>query len=285
MASQRPEYLGEPTLGQVMRRPQWILALLLALLIAGVFAWLGRWQLGSAIRTDTDQLADTETVRELVEVAPPDGGLTEFVAGSVVELSARIVPEDFSVVEERMNGDVLGAWVVGRVDTGDPAGALSVAFGWAPTASAAEAAIPKLESAIDPNTVLDLEGRIMPAEAPNTPRADEDPMRVTAMVPAAQVNLWGQVEVPLYTGYLVLHPEGETGDLIHAATLDAIDSVPPSAPEAVNWLNLFYAIEWVVFAGFAVFFWFRLTRDAWEKEHELKQLHALAEATTPTRDE
>ena len=42
----------------------------------------------------------------------------------------------------------------------------------------------------------------------------------------------------------------------------------------MNWLNVFYAGEWVVFAGFAVYFWFRLTRDAWEKEHELAALTA-----------
>lgn len=47
---------------------------------------------------------------------------------------------------------------------------------------------------------------------------------------------------------------------------------------AINWLNLFYAVEWVVFAGFAIFFWYRLVRDDWEKIHELKLL-AVAEST------
>lgn len=30
----------------------------------------------------------------------------------------------------------------------------------------------------------------------------------------------------------------------------------------MNWLNVFYALEWVVFAGFAVFLWWRLLADA-----------------------
>ena len=35
------------------------------------------------------------------------------------------------------------------------------------------------------------------------------------------------------------------------------------------WLNIFYALEWIVFAGFAVYFWWRLVRDALEREREL----------------
>ena len=36
----------------------------------------------------------------------------------------------------------------------------------------------------------------------------------------------------------------------------------------LNWLNVFYAVEWVVFAGFAVFLWYRLVRDAVERERD-----------------
>jgi hypothetical protein len=36
----------------------------------------------------------------------------------------------------------------------------------------------------------------------------------------------------------------------------------------LNWLNVFYAVEWVVFAGFAIFLWYRLLRDEWMREVE-----------------
>ena len=63
-----------------------------------------------------------------------------------------------------------------------------------------------------------------------------------------------------------------------ASTAHWIDSVPPLPVGAINWHNLFYAVEWVVFAGFAIFFWYRLVRDDWEKIHDLKLL-AVAEST------
>ncbi len=82
------------------------------------------------------------------------------------------------------------------------------------------------------------------------------------MAPAAFVNLWSSVDDGgAYAGYLI--DEGT------ASGLSAIDAPPPSGEIEVNWLNIFYAAEWVVFAGFAIYLWYRLVRDQWELEqHE-----------------
>ena len=34
----------------------------------------------------------------------------------------------------------------------------------------------------------------------------------------------------------------------------------------LNWLNIFYAAEWAVFAIFAIVIWYRTVRDAWTRE-------------------
>ena len=275
---QKPEYLGEPTLAQVMRRPVWILALLFALAVAGVFAWLGQWQMSNAVRTGAEPAADTETARPLAAVAEPGTGVTEEGAGVVVRLRGALAPGTLAIVEPRQNGGETGAWVVGRLETAGPdaaAGAsLAVAVGWAPDRAAAERARDRLDADARAAEERALEGRFMPPEGPVVPRADEDPQALHAMAPAQLANRWDGVGGPVYSGYLVLHPEGAAGELLATAGLDPIDSVAPLPPESVNWLNVFYAVEWVVFAGFAIFFWFRLTRDAWEKEHELRLLEA-----------
>ena len=51
-----------------------------------------------------------------------------------------------------------------------------------------------------------------------------------------------------------------------AAVLPAFQA--PDEQSQVNWLNIFYAAEWAVFAGFAFYLWYRLARDAWERELE-----------------
>jgi hypothetical protein len=33
-------------------------------------------------------------------------------------------------------------------------------------------------------------------------------------------------------------------------------------------LNLFYAMQWVIFGVFALYLWWRLVRDEWEREAE-----------------
>lgn len=280
----RPEYLGEPALAQVMRRPRWILALLLALLVAAVFAWLGQWQMSNAIRSDAQQSVDTETPRPLSEIAAPGKGVTDAAAGMVVRVSGALVPGDTSIVAPRENAGETGAWVVGHlaVDGADPGSAgsgsadpeagLAVAIGWAPSVEAAERAAARFEA--DPAFAdhRDLEGRFMPPEGPVIPKPGEDPQAMHAMVPAQLVNMWRDVPGPVYSGYLVVHQPGGGGEMLAHAQLEVIDSVPPEPAETVNWLNVFYAIEWIVFAGFAIFFWYRLARDAWEREHEIQLL-------------
>ncbi|MBK0419736.1 hypothetical protein JD276_11890 [Leucobacter sp. CSA1] len=269
-----------------MRRPLWILALLLALAVAAVFAWLGQWQMGHAIRIDAEQAIDTETPHALSDLTTPAEGVKEDAAGVVALVDGAFVPGDSRLVEQRMNGGENGVWVVGRLATGDEladAGAqLAVAIGWAPDRAAAEEALRRLEA--DPAFAepLRLEGRYMPAEGPEIPGPGEDPHLMRTMMPAYLANTWSDVDGPTYAGFLVLHASGGAGEgLLASAGLDAIDSVPPLPPEKVNWLNVFYAIEWVVFAGFAIFFWYRLARDAWEKEHELKLLADGRDAVAP----
>ncbi len=278
----KPEYLGEPTLGQVMRRPVWILALLLALAIAGGFAWLGQWQMGIAVRTAEEVTIDTETPRQLADVSNVAEGVTEDAAGVVVDVSGSFVPGDSRVVEPRENGGVSGAWVVGHLVTDGPQRAhLAVAIGWAPDRATAEAAAAALDRTPEFTEPHSFQGRYMPPEGPELPGASEDPQAIRTMIPAHFANVWTGIDAPVHSGYLVMHDQPDLAPVLAAGGLDVIDSVPPLPPEKVNWLNVFYAIEWVVFAGFAVFFWFRLTRDAWEKDHEIQLMEAEAAAAAP----
>ena len=53
------------------------------------------------------------------------------------------------------------------------------------------------------------------------------------------------------------------------SSVDGVEQVTIGMPQSdsqVNWLSAFYAIEWTVFAGFAVFMWWRLLADAYKKQ-------------------
>jgi hypothetical protein len=50
--------------------------------------------------------------------------------------------------------------------------------------------------------------------------------------------------------------------------LVTIPTEPPPTDASVNILNIFYAFQWIIFAAFALYFWYRLVKDEWEKERE-----------------
>ncbi|MGK0714654.1 SURF1 family cytochrome oxidase biogenesis protein [Leucobacter sp. W1153] len=270
-----------------MRRPQWIGALLLALVVAAAFAWLGQWQMSFAIQAENDDAASSEISRPISEVTDAGTSVADTAAGMVVSTSGALVPGDFRIVEQRMHGEEQGVWVSGHLVTED--GHLAVAIGWARTDAEAARAIAALEDRLaSQGSSLEVEGRYMPPDGAVLPRGEENPMRIASMAPAQLVNLWQPFEGSAYGGFLVMHPgEGEgqiAGEVIESLGLITIESVPPLPVEKVNWLNLFYAVEWVVFAGFAIYFWYRLARDAWEKEHELQLLAAAGSVTHSAGD-
>lgn len=249
-----------PTLGKVMRRPKWIAALVLALAVAAGFAALGQWQLGSAIQNQVTDSVDTELPVFLADVTTPGLPVGDAVAGRVVVVDGRYVSSDFSVVANRVNAGELGYWVIGHlVTTGAPTANVTVALGWAQSQTRAESiALALSGSLVGEQAVAKVTGRYMPTEETEIPNPAEPATLVKSLSIAQQANLWQPFAGDVYGGFIVSHSP-PTG-------LDAIDSVPPLPQETINWLNLFYAIEWVVFALFALYFWYRLAKDAWQKE-------------------
>ena len=232
-------------------RPRWIAVLLLALGFAAGFVLLSEWQISRSVEQATVVERDTETVRALADVAAPQRGVTTDAAGQLVTVQARFVPGDFSVLSGRVNFGTEGYWLVGHA-VADDGTSLAVALGWAATEDEALAA--------DRPTGGTLEGRYEATEPP----ADDDfeAGERSAMSVAALINEWQDQPSAVYGGYLVM--SGATSGL------EKIDSPPPSAEVVLNWLNIFYAVEWVVFAGFAVFLWWRFVRDAVEREEQEK---------------
>lgn len=266
--SKRPQYEGDPTLARVMVRPRWILALLLALAVGAGFAWLAQWQIDGAINLQETKI-DSETthaIHDLTDVGVP---VNEDAAGRMVQADLALVPGDSYIVGSRMNQGSEGFWVVSHFTNDVADEHLTVALGWADTRAEAQDALHAIDEDASLTQVHTVAGRYMPSEGVENPGVGEPLTEFTTLATGQAINLWHSMEGKAFAGYLVAD--------VAPAGLIPIDSFAPLPEEKVNWLNVFYAIEWLVFAGFAVFFWYRLARDAWEKEHEMQEL--LAEST------
>ncbi len=259
-----------PTVGQVARRPRSLALLALALVIAAGFAALGQWQLARAVESGVVIERDTETALPLGTLAVPQGYVTDRSAGHMVTVQGSLVPGDFVVVSDRLNSGRTGAWVVGHLSitddgsSADPApdalpASVPVALGWTATDAEAAAVAAQLNAGDgSPTGVQEVVGRFLPSEPPEPAGEGQDPQRMTRLSTAALVNLWPGDVGDVYNGFIVASTP--------AAGLATIDSPPPSEAVQLNWLNIFYAAEWAVFAIFAIVIWYRTVRDTWTRE-------------------
>lgn len=254
---------------KLARRPKWIALLILALTVAGVFAAMGQWQLERAVEEAIVVERDTETPTPLVDLAEPQQVMTSDASGRIVTVDGSWVEGDELVMTGRqtlteVNGSRDGDWVVRHLRTADGA-SLAVAVGVLPEG----ASIPNLDQG-----AATLTGRYVPSESPQTSNFEAGER--TAIAVADLVNLWPEPG-PIYSGYLVLSeaPEG----------FATIPAPPPVIEGQLNLLNVFYAIEWVLFGGFAVYLWWRLLRDEYEKQLAVEEDAAEgARNDEPTRD-
>jgi cytochrome oxidase assembly protein ShyY1 len=229
-------------------RPRWIALLLLALLLASVCAWLGSWQLDRSRRVERP--ATQSSVVELTDVARPQHTLKGDVLLNEVRVHGTFrADQQMQVVGKDLDGRP-GYWVLTplTVDAGmqGPAATLPVVRGW----------VPENENAPEPPSgTVELVGRMQGSELAPDPDPALAANQVTAVSAADLVNRWGP---PIYAGYLVV-----THDV--PAPLQA---VPVSDPRegGFHLLNFSYALQWWVFAGFAVFLWWRLLRDSYREQ-------------------
>ena len=253
----------------VARRPRWIAALVLALVVAGLFAALGQWQLARSIESGASIVRSTESTVPLTEVAMPQEPMTQLADGQLVAISGEFVPGDAVVLSNRVDDGRNGYWVVAHLRT-TPSSSLAVAVGWTPDEDGAAEVIRSL-----PDGKVEVTGRYLPGEAPQD--TDFENGVTSTLSPAALVNVWSGFDGDVYSGYVIA-----TTPLV-AADLTLIDAPAPSEGVALNWLNIFYAAEWVVFAGFAIFMWYRLVRDAWERETEEEAERELERESASSR--
>ena len=261
--------MTNPTWSQVARRPKWIFGLFLALAIAAVFALLGQWQLERSF-TEVEPEDENQKPVVLVETEKPGEPLTVTAANKRVQAKLMIDTQNVFIVSDRLqlladkaaSGYDLfssGYWVIANsrvlLQDGESIASLSVGLGFTESLSVAEAARTWLMESVQVQAFLEQTGRYLQTEGPVALTDPAKPYLLESFSLAQLVNLYKGDSVQSFAGFMVLEAEPGFG-------LEPIVIAPPEAGTQVNWLTLFYALEWALFAGFAVFLWWRLVEDA-----------------------
>ncbi|MDI3329641.1 MAG: SURF1 family cytochrome oxidase biogenesis protein [Micrococcus sp.] len=265
-------------------RPVWIAGLILALVVSAVFVLLGKWQMDNAASAPPP-LTQTETPVPLTGHFQPGAAMLGTQADQVVTMTGRFVTGTDVFVHPRLQGDREGYWVVTAfaVDGAPGDEVIPVVRGWTDDPARTDPA---------PQGQLHVTGRLMPAEGPQPGGMERTGHGyVLANLSSAElINLW---DMPSYAGFVVAFDvlaggesdagadrgagaagaDGrEVGAKAAGGELEPVTVGPQPQETTYNWMNIFYAIEWVVFAGFALYLWWRFLRDDVNREREEEEL-------------
>lgn len=243
----------------------------LGLAAATVAVVLGFWQL------EAWQAQREEAARDLTALAPvrlddvldADDPFPSAGVGRPVEVRGEWLPGSTFLVSERVLEEREGFWVVTALAVcGEGAGcgsapAVLVLRGWAAT----EDDVPPPPEG--PGAVT---GWLQPPEGSGRP----DPDPTDDVLPEVRIaDAIQRVDQDLYGAYVV----AETAEPA-AASRGLAPVTPASLPSpssSTGLRNLLYAIEWWVFGAFALFVWWRWSRDELQRSRQAVTASSAAE--------
>lgn len=224
--------------------PRYLGLLVLVLVVVGVFVQLGRWQLGVAEdsgRQEALERARTAAPVPLVDVLRPFEPFPGELSTRPVTATGHYTDGQLLVPDRRLDG-VAGSWVLTPFVVDATGATLPVLRGF--VQDPADAGPP-------PEGPRTVRGGLAPPESPSDVVAGVG--EIGSVDTSVLVNTWPG---DLYNGFLFLAAEDP-------ADPTAPTRVPtPVGPTGVDWRNAMYGIQWWVFAGFALWLWWRTVREA-----------------------
>ncbi|PWH07704.1 hypothetical protein DEO23_03525 [Brachybacterium endophyticum] len=262
---------------RVALRPRFMGLLALMVVATLVCGLLATWQWDRAHRAMQQQSAVDRSLGSIQDVVQPGDAVTNSIQGGIVRAEGSYDPDQQVLVPgRRIDGEdaviVVTALHV-RTDDGTTA-LLPVARGWVP-----EEDVTGKDGQPDPGRApappsgrVDVSGRLEASESAS--QGIEHGIAQEIATPLL-VNEWGE---PMYAGYVGVD---------HAADgLRAMPAAESAFSTGLNWQNLGYALQWVLFGGFFLYLWWRSVRTAYldelaERRERMQSRLALAEGEDP----
>ncbi|WP_346844946.1 SURF1 family cytochrome oxidase biogenesis protein [uncultured Rothia sp.] len=265
--------------------PRWIAGFLLVLAVSLGFVMLSKWQLNASTLGQITADPAKEVVKPWNEVLLEHEPLTTDEADSMVKATGTYVSGSSYLVADKLNDGAEGYWVVSELIPDNAAAVdidgktehrgIVVARAWT-----AEPEIPS-----EPTGEVTVAGRVVANDQPfyTSDLSDEEKShgKILGTAAAAQLtNIW---DSPLYSAIITADAEVPASQALpltaentleeSATIMGQSDQLKPIkahqvTDDEIDWLNIFYALEWVVFAGFALYLWWRMLRDSYHAQQD-----------------
>ncbi|MGB5952563.1 MAG: SURF1 family protein [Ornithinimicrobium sp.] len=228
-------------------QPRWLALLAVLLVVLISFGQLGMWQISRAQDEDNRDLGAQQAnlaSQPLTDVLQPHQAFPDDGSNLPVQATGSYVADLQFLVPQRRLNDVEGYWVITPLRTQSGA-LLPVLRGW----------VAQPEDAGAPEEITrTVSGTLAPAESPVS-NAGLPPGQRGSVDLANLVNEWpGE----LYNAFIFATDEQPP------STAGSVVLVPPPTlgSDGLDWSNVGYAMQWWVFAAFAVYMYWRFLRDA-----------------------
>jgi len=240
--------------------PRWLGWLAAVVVVSALMVWAGLWQLRVAQQDSQQQALDEAAARPVVAldtVLPPHTAFPDDGSNRMVSVTGHYEPARTVLVVDRRLAGRAGYWVITPFVVEQTGARVPVLRGF--TASPT----PRLASSGMPPR-LTVVGSLAPTESPRTTGAPLPTGQVGSVDVGALLNVWGG---EVYNGFLfAVSEDPSVGDVAAtgATATDpaALERVPPPAlPTGLTLRNAAYALQWWVFALFAVWMWGKMVRD------------------------
>ncbi len=230
-------------------RPRFLGLLGLVLVVGVAFVQLGRWQLGVAESTahrEAVEQARAQTPAALTSVLEPRERFRGELSSRPVTARGRYAPEGQLLVPDRRLEGRTGSWVITPFVVDGTGATMPVLRGFVEDAAAA---------GDPPDGPLTITGGLAPGESPA--RIPVGPGELGSVDLSVLVNTWPG---DLYNGFVFLESE----DPSTGAQLTKVPT--PLGDTGIRWRNAAYAVQWWVFAGFALWLWWRMVGEEARRE-------------------
>jgi cytochrome oxidase assembly protein ShyY1 len=225
-------------------QPRFLALLGLVLVVGVVFVQLGRWQLGVAQGKAVEEAVAAARAQQpvaLTSVLGPHEAFPGALSSRPVTASGHYLSDGQLLVPDRRLDGQPGSWVLTPFVVDATGATLPVLRGFVTDPS---------DAGDPPEGLLTVAGGLAPPESPvDTPVG---PGEIGSVDTSLLVSAWPG---DLYNAFLFLESEDP-------ATGPQLTRVPtPLGDTGLQWRNAAYAVQWWVFALFALWLWWRMVRE------------------------
>lgn len=236
---------------RVALRPRFLGLLALMVVATIVCGLLAGWQWDRAHRALTDKAAGSEQLGDVRDVVGVGDAVTNAIVGDIVTASGSYVPGEQVLVPGRKIEGTEAVLVVAamtlELEDGTEA-RLPVARGWLPAdeLTAADGSIDPALAPQPPQGEVEISGRLEASEAASGGVRDGIASEIATPL---LVNEWG---APMFSGYVSLEaPDG---------SLQPLPAAESEFSRGLDWQNIGYSLQWVLFGAFFLYLWWRSVR-------------------------